>query len=243
MRASISSATKVCAMILFSCFISFFVYISFYVMIKQFSTEVIGYEVYDTVAKEKIGELTEKPETLEENRYYQPIYSKMPLAAEVVLSTLQVICGVGVVFCTAGSVIAKEAARDRNDADFNNAESDKLKGLKIGVFAAIPSLLIYVGAMIFKFVTPNAVTNMYFWVYRWIILCPVKPIVDLMTDSAINFQTAKVGGLAATVVFSLLIVAFCAVMYIVCYNEDSVIAKVLYKSTKKEDNTRRLRSR
>ena len=97
--------------------------------------------------------------------------------------------------------------------------------------------------MILKFVTPNAVTIMYFWVYRWIILCPVKPIVDLMTDSAINFQTAKVGGLAATVVFSLLIVAFCAVMYIICYNEDSVIAKVLYKSTKKEDNTRRLRSR
>lgn len=243
MRAYISSATKVCAMILFSCFISFFVYISLFVITKQFSTEIIGYEVYDTTIGEKISEIEKKPETLEENRYYQPIYSKMPKAAEVVLSTLQVICGVGVVFCTAGSVIAKEAARDCNDADFNDAEVDKLKGLKIGLFAAVPSVVCYLVAMILKFVPPTAVTNMYFWTYRWIILCPVKPIVDIFTGSAINFQTVPVGGLAATIVFSLLVVALCTVMYIICYNEDSVIAKLLYKSAKKEDNTRRLRNR
>lgn len=241
MRENISSAAKVSALILFSCFISFFVYISFYVMIKQFSTEVIRYDVYDTVAKEKIGEVEKKPDEIEENRYYDPIYSEMPLAAEIVLGTLQLVCGVGVVFCTAGSVLAKEAARDRNDADFNHAEPDRLRGLKIGIFAAVPSLLLYIGAMVMKFMTPSAVTHMYYWIYRWIILCPVKPIADLLTGNAINLETARTGGLAATVIFSLLIVVFCAVMYIICYNEDSVIAKVLYKSAKKEDNTRRLR--
>lgn len=241
MRENIASAAKVSAMILFSCFVSFFVYISFFVIVKQCSTEIVSYDVYDTVAEEKIGSVTEKPAEVEENMYYQPVYSEMPTAAEAVLGILQVVCGVGIVFCTAGSVIAKRAARDRNDADFNQVDTDKLKGLRIGVLAALPSLLLYAAAMVMKFMTPSAVTNMYYWVYRWIILCPVKPIVELMTGNAINFQTARMGGLAATVIFSLLIIAFCAVMYIICYNEDSVIAKLLYKSTKDKKENRRLR--
>ena len=243
MRSDFKVGMKVVSTILFTCILCFFVYISVEVAVKQISTKVIGYDVIDVTANdgkgEKIDFIDKVPAERNPNYKYISVYSEKPFAAKAVVWVLQVICGVGVFFCTAGSVVAKAAARDRNDVDFNNGVYNKRRGVNIGLFAAIPSLIAYILSIAAKVLPYSGVAETYFWFYRWIITTPVKPFVDLMVDGSINVTGAPLSGILLSGIFVPLLVLFCAVMYLICYNEDSVIAKVLYKSAKKPDNTRR----
>ena len=122
------------------------------------------------------------PESIKENQGYRQVRSEMPKAANIIMGSLQVICGVGVFFCVVGSVLAKQAAKDRNNMDFAGASYDKLKGLKIGAIAAIPGALLWAVALILRLMPKVAFTDTYYWVYRWVIMCPVKPIIDIFTN-------------------------------------------------------------
>lgn len=240
MQRDILSAAKVVGMTLFACFISFFVYISFYVITRQIATEVTGYTIYEVTEQgvKDIETVTVLPSKIAQNQGYKEVRSPMPATATAAMSVLQVICGVGIVFCTAGSVFAKDAARDRNDADFNNAPYNRLRGLKVGLLAAIPQVILYILLLVFKISGADAAKS-YYWVYRWLVMCPVKPIIDVFTGNAATLDAAPMWSVVIQGVFILLFVAFCAVMYIVCYNEDSVVAKLLYKSTRKKEKEQR----
>lgn len=244
MKNYISPAVKMVGMAVFACFISFFVYISFYVMIREFSTTVVGYTVYEIDSEGNATDIEtfkEAPESIKENQGYRQVRSEMPKAANIIMGSLQVICGVGVFFCVVGSVLAKQAAKDRNNMDFAGASYDKLKGLKIGAIAAIPSALLWAVALILRLMPKVAFVDTYYWVYRWVIMCPVKPIIDIFTNNAATLHAAPLYSVVLMGVVVVLFVAFCAAMYMICFNEDSVIAKILYKSTKnKKQETRRL---
>ncbi len=239
MKHNLMPALKVVGMSVFAVVISFFVYFSLHLVVRQFSTEVIGYTLYGEGGKE-IGVVSELPkEFSDEVTSYGQKRSEMTPGATALLGVLQVVCGVGIVFCTVGSIFAKEAAKDRNDADFNNAKSDKLRGFKIGGLAVIPLLILNISAIALRIMGSSA--TVFYWLYRWIFLCPVKPIIDAMTGNANTLAEAPLWAIIAFLGFTALLFAFCGVLYIICYNEDSVIAKVLYKSTKKKkENVRRL---
>lgn len=246
MKSDFKVALRLVSTMLFTCILCFFVYISFNLIVKQISTKVIGYDVIDTAANngngEKIGYVEElpPPEERGENRTYISVYSEMPFTAKATVWVFQVICGVGVFFCTAGSVVAKVAAKDRNDVDFNKGKYDRWRGVKIGLIAAIPSLIAYALAVLVKMAKYSGVGETYFWIYRWILTTPVKPFVDLLVNNSINLQNAPISGIVWSGIFVPLLVVFCTVMYLICYNEESVIAKLLYKSTRKKDETRRI---
>lgn len=240
MKRNVISAVKMTGMLAFACIISFFVYISFFVIIRQISTDVAGYTIYeiDENGKAHDIETVEKaPDSIAENQGYREVRTDMPQAAVVLMSILQVICGLGIVFCTVGSVIARDAARDRNDVDFNGAKYDPLRGLKTGALFAVVPFILYAVCLIMRLSSPTAAAaKSYYWFYRWIVMCPVKPIVDIFTKNAAIMADASVVSIAFSGVTVLLLVAFCTVMYLICYNEDSVIAKFLYKSTRKKES-------
>lgn len=242
MQRNTIAALKVVGMSVFAFFISFFVYISLFVVIRQISTEVVGYTLYEITEDgqyNELGLLEERPLTLEDNQNYTQTRSEMSKGANALLGVLQVICGVGIVFCVVGSVLAKEAAKDRNDVDFNGAKPDKMRGFKIGALASVPALAINILAIVLKVMGSGGA--FFYWVYRWMILSPVKPIVDLLTGNAARLTEAPLWSVIALIGFTVILGTFCGVMYMLCYNEDSVIAKVLYKSTKKKkDSVRRL---
>lgn len=242
MQGNIKAAARTIGMYAFAFFISFFVYISLFVIVRELATDVVGYTVYEVNSEGKavdIETVSTPPKTLEDNMGYREVRSDITAGATATLGFLQVVCGVGIVFCMVGSVLAKEAAKDRNDVDFNRAKQDKLRGLKIGLFAAVPALVLNISIIVLKLMGLTA--SAFYWVYRWMIMCPVKPIVDLLTGNAANLSEVPVWSTFVLLGFTVLFVAFCAVMYIICYNEDSVIAKLLYKSAKKKkDNVRRL---
>ena len=182
----------------------------------------------------------EAPEGLSEGIIgYAEKRSEMTAGANALLGVLQVVCGVGIVFCTVGSVFAKEAAKDRNDVDFNNEKPDKLRGFKIGALAVIPVTVVNIVTIALKLLGSSADT--FYWVLRWVILCPVKPIVDVMTGGANNLTDVPLWATIVFLGFTAVLFVFCGVIYMLCYNEDSVIAKVLYKSTrKKKEKVKRL---
>lgn len=247
MRENVSTALRITGMAIFACFLSVFVYISVYTLMSSITQEVVGYEVHvlDENSSE-VGEpyfIEEKPTKIEPTHKYVAKYSEMSKTAKIVTGVLQVICGVGILFCTTGSVIAKVAAKDRNNADFNDATLDKTKGVKIGLLAAIPPILVYLVVLVLRFLSPSKVYDWVYWFYHVIFLAPVKPIVDAMTDGATQLHLVPIGSLIATIIFIVLYAAVFAVLYVICYNEDSFLAKVLYKSATKKENHRRLGGR
>lgn len=238
---------KVIGMTVFACFISFFVYISLFLLLQAFSTKTGGYMVFykdengNSVDVELVEELPEKSE-LPENYGYRIVRTEMPTAATVTLGIIQTVCGLGIVFCTAGTPIANAAAKDRNKTDFDKEKYDKLRGFKIGAVAAIPSFVFWLAAFLLRFVTPSALTHGYYWFYRWGVLSPVKPVADLITGNAAALEEIPAGAVFALIIFTAVLIAFCGVLYIICFNEESVIAKLLYKSAAKpEKPQRRLR--
>lgn len=239
MQRNIRPALKAVGMSAFAVFLSFFVYISLFVLVRHFSTEVIGYTLYEINEQggsTVVETLSEPPKTLKENQNYAQQRSEMSGGASALLGVLQTVCGLGVVFCFVGSVFAKEAARDRNDVDFNRATADKARGFKIGALAAIPLFVMAVTAVILKVVGSGA--SAFYWVYRWFVLNPVKPIVDLITSNAADLNAAPLWAIIVLILLPVLFFAFCGGMYLICYNEDSIIAKLLYKSTKKKNKGR-----
>lgn len=245
MKSNISVAAKMFGMALFTCFVSFFVYISLFIVMRSVATDVTGYTVYEINNGQKtvIDIVETVPQIKEANQTYSQNRTPMSKSASIALGVLQTVCGLGIFFSTAGSVIASTAAKDHNNTDFNGAPEDKLKGLKIGTLAAIPLLIYNILIIVLKFLPASKLSEWAFWLYRWFILSPVKPIADLLTNNSTTLAETSVGSIFTLLIFVPLIVLFGFVMYLICYNEDSVIAKVLYKSTRKKQEPKKLGGR
>ena len=248
MQSNFKAARKIVGMALFTSFLCIFIQFSFHFMLQQFSTEVVGYDVHEVLEDESFVDhgyipKSELPENPDPNMTYVPVLSEMPASVKVVEKVISTICSLGVLFCTAGSVLANVAAKDRNDCDLNGAEHDKKKGFIIGLMAAVPAFVCYIATIVLRFFPSNSYINWYFWFYRFIIMGPVKPINDAITTAEVNLAAIPWWFVAVQGVYLVLFVVFCYLMYYICYNEDSVLAKLLYKSTQKQQNFRRLGSR
>lgn len=265
MRNNFKIARKIVGMALFASFLCIFVQFSFHTLIKSFSTEVVGYEVYEVVDEDtKISHGTiakaDLPEKPDKSFRYMAVYSEVPASAKAVEVILSTLFSLGIFFCTAGSVLANAAAKDRNDCDFNGVEHDKNRGLIIGLLAAIPSFFLYIVAIILRFMPSSKAINWYYWFYRFIVNGPFKPVNDVLTTVETNrftigAETYIVSGVETNlsnvepwtvfiqVIYIVLLVAFCYIMYRICYNADSIVAKLLYKSTQKTQSPRRLGNR
>lgn len=244
MKSNITVAAKMFGMGVFACLISFFVYFSLFIIMRSIATDVTGYTIYqinEDGSKTDVEIVEKVPESVKENQGYYENRSAMPKSASITLGVLQVFCGVGIFFSTVGSVLSTAAARDRNDADFNDAPTDKLRGLKIGFFAALPLFVYNLIIIALRFLFSSSSSwDWLFWVYRWVALSPVKPIVDLMTGNAKTLAETPAWSVIALIIFSILVILFSFAMYLICYNEDNVISKLLYKSTRKKEQTKRL---
>lgn len=265
MQSNIKVALKVMGMALFASILCLVVQISIHTMMKSFTTEPVGYEVHEvkedgTSVDHGVISAEDAPETPEENFRYMAIYPDMPQSAKVVETVISLLFSLGILFCTTGSVFASVAAKDRNDCDFNGAEPNKNRGLVIGAIAAIPPALGYIAALVLKFIGSGKAVDWYYWVYRFIIMGPVKPLTDIFTATqtgsfAIGDKTYITTGAETSLmevplwtvammgVYVLLFVLMGYLMYRICYNEDSALAKLLYKSTRKEETGRRLGGR
>lgn len=265
MQSNLKVALKVMGMALFASLLCLFVQVSIHTMMKSFTTEPVGYEVHEvkddgSSVDHGIISVEDAPETPEENFRYMAIYPDIPQSAKVVETVISLIFSLGILFCTTGSVFAGVAAKDRNDCDYNGAVPNKNRGLIIGAIAAIPPALGYIAALVLRFIGSGKAVDWYYWVYRFIIMGPVKPLTDILTATPTGsfvigdktyITTGAETSLLEVPVWTVAVMGVCILlfvlmgylMYRICYNEDSMLAKLLYKSTRKEEIGRRLGGR
>ena len=247
--SNFSAARKMIGMALFSAGLCMFVQVSFFFLLRSFSTEVKGYDVYSVTSENPTGtyegyiDKDELPEKPDKDKRYMSVLTDMPKSAKVVEVVLSTVCSLGILFCTVGTVLANTAAKDRNSGDFDGAVLDKSRGFKIGLMASVPSVAFYVAALVLRFLPSTKAADWFFWFYRFIALGPVKPVNDLMVGPETNLASVPWWWVISSGLYVTLFVVFCGVLYLVCYNEDSWVAKMLYKSTQKETKVRRLGGR
>ncbi len=262
MRDNMRAAGKIIGMAIFTSILCLFVQLAIFSMMKSFSADIVGYEVQEILEDGTFKQhpsVKEIPEDPEANFRYIQIYADMPTSVKAVETAISTILSLGILFCTTGTVFAKVAAKDRNDCDFNGAVPDKNRGFKMGALAAIPPFVLYAVTLVLRFVGTGKWVDWYYWFYRFIVMGPVKPITDLLTNATQSTVTVgtevynitgaetalsevPVWAIAVQGGFVLLFVLFGFLMYRICYNEDSVIAKLLYKSAD-DRNVRRLGGR
>lgn len=262
MQENIRHAGKIIGMAIFTSILCLFIQVSIFSMMKSFSADIVGYEVQEILEDGSFKQhpsVKEIPENPEKNFRYIQIYADTTTSVKAVETVISMILSLGILFCTTGTVFARVAAKDRNDCDFNGAIPDKNRGLKMGALAAIPPFVFYLVTLILRFVGSSKWVDWYYWFYRFIVMGPVKPITDLLTNAPQSTVTVEgseyvltgaethlanvpVWAIAVQGGFVLLFVLFGFLMYRICYNEDSVIAKLLYKSAD-DRNVRRLGGR
>lgn len=122
-----------------------------------------------------------------------------------------------------------EGDRNRNMVQFGHLECDPYKGLKIGLFLAVPYLLqnVFLTLSWFKLI-PNI-----FWLYKilnahiWPILTWLNPLVG---DALVSTSNMPVYGLMICWLLSAYPVVISAVAYFLGFKGISVSEKLIYQS-------------
>ena len=174
--------------------------------------------------------------TLKENQTKIVKYSEMPASAstalDIITQTFMLILFVAMIY----TKLWERGDKDNNSVHFGRMNEDRLRGLKIGLFAAIPSFLFYVLLILskLKLIMPG-----YFFLYRFLNIS-FLPIVSRIAGKN-NFSAADVSWLS---VFAILLTLFvsplvCHIAYLLGYKQISISEKIIYVDPKKRRKKRR----
>lgn len=159
MKSNIKIATSISIRYYVAALITFFVYLSLTVVATGAFTEINGYTAYNAETNEVLydyyyseGEDTKRVEYEKDGIEIGelPIRSKVSGGGKIFTDlTGQIIGGLVLIGFIYGSLY-KLGDGDANLAQFNHIQLDKIRGLKIGILAVIPSFLAWLVAVIAK---------------------------------------------------------------------------------------------
>ncbi len=231
MKSNIRLGLKVFWSACIAIFMCFFIYISIFTIftIGADATYAV-YQVADdgTIVKDADGNdvvlriENDVPE-FNKNETYIKVFDRSG-ATEKLQIALQQFFMLLTFIIVIGKAIADTAYDDRNATDFTSAAYDKQKGLKIGLFAVIPFVLIYLLLIVSKIVSFE-----FYGVFTFLNL-PFKPYMNLITNNATTIADVSWVAIAAFSVILLAIPLICFVTYRLAFNQDSLVAKLIYKS-------------
>ncbi len=199
------------------------------------STEVQGAESSDVSdASDAAGETTAS--TLPSNQYSQPIRSEVPHSATVAMNILSQVMMLLLYVSIPYSLLWMQGDKDSNMVHFKHMPEDTLRGLKVGLMAAIPSFAFYVVLLLSKLgvVFPN-----YFFLYRFLNIA-FLPLMSAFTGTAAS-ATVDVPWLGIGVILLTLAVlpAVCHLAYTLGYKHISISEKIIYVDPAKKKKKRR----
>ena len=149
------------------------------------------------------------------------------LFSDVLSSILMVLILISVTY----TVLSKEGDRDSNAVQFGHMAYDPLRGLKVGLMAAVPSILSYLFLIVSKitgwvpqYVSFFRLTNM-----------PFLPLFNHLTPSAVS-SAADVSWPAILVMaISVIVVPLsCMIGYVMGYRHISLSENLVYKKKSKK---------
>lgn len=124
--------------------------------------------------------------------------------------------------------------RDKNNVNFGHMPEDKLRGLKVGLMASIPSLLAYIGLIVSKF----AAVEWYWVIYKYVNMA-FFPMLTVFGGGAALTSELSIGALALTFLPMLVVPLVCYGGYMLGYKQISVSEKFIYVNGKKKKKKHR----
>ena len=178
----------------------------------------------------------EETTTTTEQLYKETLRSEMSPGARV---AQDVICSILTLLLLAAfpySVMWTQGDKDNNSVHFGHMAEDKLRGLKVGALAAIPSAAAYILLILSKLgvLLPN-----YYAFYRFMNV-PFMPILDRLTGGT-ALMTAEIswGAIAAMLMTVVFVPLLAHVGYWLGYKEISLVERFIYVNPNKKKRRRR----
>ena len=124
---------------------------------------------------------------------------------------------------------------DNNKVAYNHMTEDKLKGLKAGLLASIPYLLLYIALLLGKL---GVIPNIIMYIYRFANASFMPILLKLLP----NFPVVGLSPFRFLGVFALLLVLplVCEFGYILGYKRISITEKIIYKNPR---DTKRMKEK
>lgn len=184
--------------------------------------------------EEKVESTTEA--TLGPGQRKQTIRSTMSAGAEIALNILSSVLMLLLLAAFPYSIVWSKGDRDKNSVNFGHMQEDKLRGLKVGLMAAIPSAIGYIVLVLSKL---GVGLSSYIFFYRFANV-PFMPIINAVVPTAVK-STVEVPWTA--ILAMLMVVAFvplvCHFAYFLGYKQISLSEKFIYINPNKKKKRRR----
>lgn len=173
--------------------------------------------------------------TTEEVRQ-QAIRSEVPKGAALFLDILSEVLMLCLLAALPYSIVWAQGDRDKNKVQFGHMQEDKLRGLKIGLMAGIPSYIGYILLLLSKL---NVLLPGYFYAYR-LLNMPFLPILNRLAGTDIT-STAQISWPA--ILAMLMVVVFvplvCTIGYALGYKQISLSERFIYVNPNGKKKRRR----
>lgn len=218
-------------------FMCFFLVISFNVFGNALFTENIGYTAYGTLQdSEESVELYEyyfaDGEDLKRADFEAQGYTISEISIKSQMTKLESI-GLGIVYQIFALIILitfiytylwQLGTKDSNFVHYNHKKEDKLKGLKMGAIAIIPSVLF----LSFFVITKNGLSqNFPIAIYRFINSYAYS-FIEWSTNSAMTFKQLGIGNIVLLYIIQLIVPITAFVSYLLGYKNIMLSEKILY---------------
>jgi hypothetical protein len=162
----------------------------------------------------------------------------MPAGAEsalvIISQTFMLILLVAMVY----SKLWERGDKDNNRVNFNRMPEDKLRGLKVGLMAAIPSFAFYLLLVVSKL---GLITDKYFALYRFLNIS-FMPIINRLAGAGVSSSRDVSWVSFLVILLTLSVVPLAAhLAYILGYKQISISEKIIYVNPEKRRKRRKRR--
>lgn len=191
----------------------------------------------ETGSKDKSSGGSTAEESLPTNQQKRFIYSEVPKGASLALDIISEIFMLLLLASFPYTVLWPQGDRDKNKVQFGHMAEDKLRGLKVGLIAGIPS---YIGYILLILSHMKIFTPAYYGIFR-LMNMPFMPLLDLMAGGVQVRSAAAISlpGLLGMGVTILLVPLVCHLAYTLGYKQISLIEKFIYVNPNKKKKRRR----
>ncbi len=173
--------------------------------------------------------------TLPTNQVKESIRSDFPkgasLALDIVSQLFMVVLFVSMVY----TKLWERGDKDSNRVQFKHMAGDKLRGLKIGLIAAIPSFVLFLILILSKL---KIVAPQYFFIYRFLNVT-FMPVISRMAGAVLTAVDIPWLSLFGIFVTLLVLPLACYIAYLLGYKNISLSEKVIYVDPNKRNKRRR----
>ena len=242
MKQTLSVAAKCFFSIILVNLMCFFIYVSFVTIgLGITDTDVVAYQVYtvdeDGNVQASHTHYTKDGEDLKAKEYEaqgievqkEAIKQLKPVTSKVI-DGLTFFCSVVILYAFVYTHTWTRGDKDNNLATFDHIKRDKLKGLKIGLLAIIPSAVLYLALIVEKLFPYFKGMPALFKIANYYMF----PIVNLFVGSAETVSQISWGGIAGLSLTLVIVPAVATLGYYCGNSEISLKEKLIYVKKKEQ---------